>query len=355
MIKKGKNEISVETISVLKGIPEQQFHSIIPDYCGAYVIKVQSGKQYVGSSKTLYTRIQSHKVYNDPNISGKIISVCCYRTKSLPDARILENWLIREINPDLNRISISKVMHCNLVSKCDHNCNTWDTPSQYIKIRVNVLNILENVSVKNLSILPNKPGVYVITTKSSLQYVGSSNNIHNRVISHNSKKGPNITEPIKSVCCYETKDNIEALILEYYFIRKLEPKLNREIQPDASTWKDGSKEKLLSNTENGLRELFKKLSRSICCLPNVKEVVRKNWITYQTSALRNFCQVKFMKNCLQIDLKDFKNQINDPDGFSYKIKATQASTFHMRIELHNNIEMDAAFKLITQSYNEIMK
>lgn len=85
MGEKDKIEISVETMSVLKDIPEKLFSSI-PECSGAYVIKVQSGKRYVGSSKTLRTRIQAHKVYNDPNISEKIISVCCYRTKRLEDA-----------------------------------------------------------------------------------------------------------------------------------------------------------------------------------------------------------------------------------------------------------------------------
>jgi len=83
-VEKDKIEISVETISVFKDIPEKNFSSI-PDCCGAYVIKVQSGKRYVGSSKTLRTRIQSHKVYNDPNITEPIISVCYYQTENHMD------------------------------------------------------------------------------------------------------------------------------------------------------------------------------------------------------------------------------------------------------------------------------
>ncbi len=43
----------------------------IQNCCGAYVITVKSGERYVGSSKTVRTRVQSHKVYNDPNIKGK--------------------------------------------------------------------------------------------------------------------------------------------------------------------------------------------------------------------------------------------------------------------------------------------
>jgi len=354
MIEKDKIKISVETISVLKDIPERHLSSI-PDCCGAYVIKVQSGKRYVGSSKTLRTRIQAHKVYNDPNITEPIMSVCCYRTESLEDARILENWLIREVKPGLNKTSKSDVIHSGCVSKCDHNCETWDTPGRHVRILVSVPRVLEDVPVKNLSTLPNKPGVYVITTESGKQYVGSSNDICKRITSHNSQKGPNITEPIKSVCCYETEHNMDARILEYWYIGKLKPELNREIQPDASTWKKGSKEKLLSNTGDELRELFKELSQRICCLPDVEEVVRKNWITYQTSALKNFCIVKFRRGYLQIDLKDYKDQIKDPTGFSRKIKPTQESTFHKQVKLRNDKEMDTAFALITQAYNEMMK
>jgi len=353
MAEKGEIGISVETISVLKDIPEQCLSSI-PDCCGAYVIKVQSGKRYVGSSKTLRTRIQAHKVYNDPNISEKIISACYYQTENHMDARILEYWLIREVNPELNNISKSDVIHSGCASKCDDNCETWDTPGRYVRIQVSVPSVLEDVPVKNLSTLPNKPGVYVITTESGQRYVGSSNDICKRVTSHNSQKGPNITEPIKSVCCYETEHNTDAPILEYWYIGKLKPELNREIQPDASTWKKGSKEKLL-NTSDKLHELFKELSQRICCLPDVEEVVRKNWITYQTSALKNFCIVKFTKGYLQIDFKDYKDQIKDTTGFSWKIKATQASTFHRRLELRNATQMDIALELITQAYNEMMK
>ncbi len=355
MVEKDKKEISVETIGVLKDIPEKNL-SLIPDCCGAYVIKVQSGKRYVGSSKTPRTRIQSHKVYNDPNISGEeIMSVCCYQTKSLVDARILEYWLIREINPELNKPSKPEVMTDGCVSKCDRDCETWKAPGRDVRIQVSILSVWKDLSVEDLSTLPRKPGVYVITTESGKQYVGSSKTLRTRIQEHKGYNDPNITEPIKSVCCYETDNEMNALILEYRYIRELKPELNKEFQPDASTWKKGSKEKLLSNTGDELREVFKKLRQCICCLPGVEEVVRKNRITYQISALKNFCIVKFMKGHLQIDLKDYKDQINDPDGFSWKIEATQASTFHRRLELRNETEMDTAFKLITQAYNEMMK
>lgn len=220
MVETDKIEISVETISVLKDIPEKYLSSI-PDCCGAYVIKVQSGKRYVGSSKTLRTRVQSHKVYNDPNITEPIMSVCYYQTENHMDARILEYWLIREVKPELNKTSESDAIHNGCASKCYDNCETWDTPGRYVRIQVSVPSVLEDVPVRNLSNLPNKPGVYAITTESGKLYVGSSNDICKRVTSHNSQKGPNITEPIKSVCCYETEHNTDAPILEYWYIGKL--------------------------------------------------------------------------------------------------------------------------------------
>jgi len=260
-----------------------------------------------------------------------------------------------EVKPELNKTSESDVIYSGCASKCDDNCKVWDIPGRYLRIQVSVPSVLEDVAVRNLSTLPNKPGVYVITTESDKQYVGSSNDICKRVMSHNSQKGSNITEPVKSVCCYETEHNTDALILEYWYIGKLKPELNREIQPDASTWKKGSKEKLLSNTSDELHELFEELSQRICCLPDVEEVTRKNWITYQTSALKNFCIVKFTKGYLQIDFKDYKDQIEDTTGFSRKIEATQTSTFHRRLELRKATQMDTALELITQAYNEMMK
>lgn len=354
MLQESKEEISVEITRILKNLPIRNLPSV-PDKCGAYVIKVKSGKTYIGSSKTVRTRIQSHQVYNDPNITEPIDSVCIYLTKSHMDARILENWLIREIGPELNKLCDAGRISIGFYSKCVQGCETWDVP-RCIRIIVRIQSVFNDLTAKDISSsLLAGPGVYVITTNTDKRYVGSSNVLCNRIRSHmDYKEGKNVSEPINSVCCYTTNDEIDARILEYWLIRELKPDLNREIQPDASRWKKGYKETLLLDAKNELRSLLEEFSQRILSLSGVKEVVRKSWITYQLSRMKNFCAVKVKSNCLQIDLKVDDVQFKDGYQFSKEIKSTQSWTFNRRLELRNITEMDKAFELIQQAY-EFMK
>ncbi len=66
--------INIEITSKIEDVPFERLSSV-PNCCGAYIITVKSGKRYVGSSKTVRTRIQSHNVHNDPNIIEDIDKV----------------------------------------------------------------------------------------------------------------------------------------------------------------------------------------------------------------------------------------------------------------------------------------
>ncbi len=74
----------------------------IPNRCGTYIITIKSGRRYVGMSSDLYNRIRRH--------SCNIVSVSIYMTKNESEARILERWLLCELNPELN---ISKPVSFN--------------------------------------------------------------------------------------------------------------------------------------------------------------------------------------------------------------------------------------------------
>lgn len=349
------NEIVVEITSILKNLPTKNLSSI-PNGCGAYVITVKSGKHYVGSSKTVRTRVQSHQVYNDPNINEPMESACIYFTKSHMDARILENWLIMEIMPELNKSCESKPIGIGFRSKCIQGCEIWNMP-RHIRIDVKIKNSVESLVMENMSSsLLGAPGAYVITTKTGKRYIGSSNSLYNRLRSHmDYKESKNVPEPVKSVCCYLTNSEVDARILEYWLIRELKPELNREIQPDASRWKTGSKEILFLDTEDKIKKTFEKVSQRILSLPGVKEIVRKGWITYQLSPMKNFCAVKITSNCLQIDLKVDKDRLKDPAQISLEIIPTQAWTFNRRLELSSITEIDGVFELIKQSYEFIIQ
>lgn len=224
-----------------------------------------------------------------------------------------------------------------------------------ININVDITSKIEDVPFEKLSSVPNCCGAYIITVKSGKRYVGSSKTVRTRIQSHNAHNDPNIIEDIDKVTFYLTKKHMDARILEYWLIRELNPELNFEIRPDASTWKDGSKEVWLSNKNDDTKEILEKLSKLILTLPDTKEIVRKNWITYQISTMKNFCAIKIKKDYIQIDLKipDY-SKFKDPENISFDIMSTQTWTFDRRIELYKAEEIDKTFGLIMQAY-ELVK
>jgi predicted transport protein len=150
---------------------------------------------------------------------------------------------------------------------------------------------------------------------------------------------------------YLTNTLEDADIMECWLIRELKPELNKRHQPDASTWKEVSKDILLSSATKELKEMFDKLRSNILARLEVKEKVRKGWITYQISAMKNFCAIMIRKDYLQIDLKVDKSDFNDPNNLSFEIKPTQAWTFNRRIEMYDGKQFDGIFKLVMQAYN----
>lgn len=229
------------------------------------------------------------------------------------------------------------------------------TNEKIINIGVEVTSKIEDVPYEELSSVPNCCGAYIIAVKSGKIYVGSSKTVRTRIQSHNVHNDPNIIEDIDKVTFYLTKTHMDARILEYWLIRELNPELNFEIRPDASTWKDESKDILLSSTNDDTKEILEKLSKLILMLPNTKEIVRKNWITYQISKMKNFCAIKIKKDYIQVDLKimDY-TKFKDPEQISFDIISTQTWTFDRRIELYDIDQVDKAFELVKRAYELII-
>ncbi len=218
---------------------------------------------------------------------------------------------------------------------------------------VNIKSAIENVPINRISAIPNCCGAYVITVQSGKKYVGTSKTVRTRIQSHKVDNDPNVTEEMEKVSVYLTNTLEDADIMECWLIRELKPELNKRHQPDASTWKEGSKDVLLSSTTKESKETFDKLRHKILSLSEVKEKVRRGWITYQISAMKNFCAIIIRKNYLQIDLKVDKSNFNDPDDLSFEIKPTQAWTFNRRIEMYDDKQFDDIFNLVRQTY-EVM-
>ncbi len=341
----GGQRICIHVDSVLKHVPAAELGGI-PNHCGAYVIHTASGRRYVGSSNTVRSRVQAHKTELDPHIKKEPIRlVCCYLTQEHLDARILEHWLIREIAPELNDFPAG----CR-GDRCEKRCERIGTPGRELGIEVEIVRVVEDVPPDELDRLPDGPGVYVVRTCSGKRYVGMSKSLRNRVRAHiDSPMDPNVREPARSVSVFETRTEADAMILEYALIRDLRPELNRENQPDASEWKTGSREALFAGADPTLRELEADLRRRILSEVGGKEVVRKSWITYQLSPMKNFCAVKVLADCLQVDLKVGKT-FQDPGGVSEKLTRTQAWTFDRRLRIKTPGDLDAAIPLIAQAF-----
>ena len=347
----GRQQIVVDVGSVLKHQPASALGQI-PNRDGAYVIHVASGQRYVGSSNTVRARVQAHKGELDPNVKEPIHSVCCYLASKHMDARILEYWLVREIAPELNN-SRPDGAGC-LGDRCKERCEQIGAPGRKICIEVEIVQVLEDLSPDELASVPERPGAYVVRTRSGKRYVGVSKSLRDRARAHiDNPADPNIREPVRSLSVYETRTEADAAILEYALIRRLRPELNRENQPDASDWKIGSRQAILVGTEPKLRELQAELARRIGAL-GAKEVIRKSWITYQISPMKNFCAVKVLADCLQVDLKVDKN-FRDPAGVCEKLARTQVWTFDRRLRIRTAADLDAAIPFIARAFRAVRR
>lgn len=342
----GRQRIVVYVGSVFKHHPASALGEI-PNCNGAYVIHVRSGKRYVGSSNTVRARVQAHKGELDPNVKEPIHSVCCYLASAHMDARILEYWLIREIAPELNNAR-PEGAGC-LGDRCKQRCEAIAMPGRKIAIEVDVVRALERVSRDALASLPQGPGAYVLYGHSGKRYVGVSKSLRDRIHAHiDNPADPNIREPVRHVSVYETRTEADAAILEYALIRDVRPELNRENQPDASRWKIGSRQAILAGADPELRELQAELARRIRALGG-KEVIRKNWITYQISPMKNFCAVRVLADRLQVDLK-VDGSFRDPAGVCEPLTRSQVWTFDRRLRIRTRAELDAAMPFIAQAF-----
>ncbi len=113
-------------------------------------------------------------------------------------------------------------------------------------------------------------------------------------------------------------------------------------------------EKHLDKTDENMKDIFSMLSRQICSLPNVKEKSRKDWITYQTSPLKNFCTIKILPNRLEVHLKCDKSFI-DKKGIAKNIERTPSWTFDKVFTVATRDDLEYAMNLIRQAYGCICK
>lgn len=350
-IRPGTVVIPVHVQAVLKQVRVDELRRI-PNAFGAYVIEVVSGEIYVGSSNTVRARVQAHRVENDPNIREPIRSVCCYLTPEHMDARILEQWLIREVGPELNLSCPAGEFASH--RRCDGTCERLDPPGRVMDVPVHVTAARDDIRPTELEHVTTGPGVYVLRTGTGKRYVGVSGSVRARVRSHRDHPAhPNLDAAIRSVGVFETGTEADARILEYALIRELDPELNRENQADASEWKVGRREALVALAPPDLQQLQRTLGRRIEEEVGGTEVFRRSWVTYQLSPMKNYCAVKVLSDCLQLDLKVDERTFRDARGVSEPLKPTQAWTFNRRVRIRSAEEIDGVIDLIAQARRSV--
>ena len=130
--------------------------------------------------------------------------------------------------------------------------------------------------------------------------------------------------------------------------------LEKEAKKWTFKWETVSVDKHLENTTDDIKDVFLKLGEEICCIaPEVKEVHRKKWTTYQLSALKNFCVVKVLNDTLEIHLKMDESIYKDKKGLAKSINRTPAWTFDKILNISSKHEINDAMILIEQAYKSI--
>ena len=114
-------------------------------------------------------------------------------------------------------------------------------------------------------------------------------------------------------------------------------------------WANVPIEKHLEKRSKSLENVFSLLNLKICSILGVSQKSRKNWVTYQTSPLKNFCTIKFLPDSLEINLK-CNNQFQDQKGISRTIKRTPSWTFDRVFNIKSEDEIEYAMQLVMQAH-----
>ena len=130
--------------------------------------------------------------------------------------------------------------------------------------------------------------------------------------------------------------------------------LEQEAKKWTFKWETVSVDKHLEKTTDDIKDVFLNLGDKICCIaPEVKQVHRKKWTTYQVSALKNFCTVKVLNDSLEIHLKMDDAVYSDKKGIAKSIQRTPQWTFDKVLHIRAAHEIDDAVTLIEQAYQTI--
>jgi DNA polymerase-3 subunit epsilon len=109
---------------------------------------------------------------------------------------------------------------------------SWAVGKQFAKAT-----IPPNVKDTEVQAIPNKPGVYIFEDQEHRPlYIGKSVAMRSRVLSHfredvNQAKEMKLSKSVRGVRTIETKNELEALLLESSLVKSLQPIHNKQLRP----------------------------------------------------------------------------------------------------------------------------
>ncbi len=172
------------------------------------------------------------------------------------------------------------------------------------------------------------------------------------IVNFLSVHGEVVAIPFQTFC----KDSIFTKDHVHSFKSFTKDELEQETKKWTFKWETVPVEEHIENASDNLKDLFLKLSKKICCIaPEVTEVHRKKWTTYQISALKNFCTVKILNDSLEINLKMDESIFLDKKGVVKNLKRTPSWTFDKVLNISSSEELDYTVALVELAYKSILK
>ncbi len=114
---------------------------------------------------------------------------------------------------------------------------------------------------------------------------------------------------------------------------------------------DFTVEQHMSKASDSIKEIFNELRSYIFAIDeNIKEKATSLYIGYRIT--KNFAEIHVGKNQIKVFLRPI--EYNDPHKMVEKIPDGYGWTLNQRIYLKNNIDLENAYDLITQSYQDVL-
>ena len=270
------------------------------------------------------------------NIKRKIVSKS--GIGSMPDGYLVDLDSDKFFIIEVELTSHDVVHHVmNQLSRFKLAMGNSETRNDLAKFLANTVEKRGKVSDRDYlaQIIEQGVGIFIIIDSVSEQLT--------EVVEHLAKDGTDVR-----AIPFETYTNSRNQLLHKFttFTREA---LVQEAKKWTFKWTTVPVNEHLVKTDSSLKHVFSTLSKQICSLPNVKEKSRKNWITYQTSPLKNFCTVKVLPDYLEVHIK-CNNSFRDKKGITKKIERTPSWTFDRLFTIRSQEQIEYATYIIRQAY-----